>query len=158
MSNPIWNRWGRARRPAPTAAQPEKPPGLPELPEEVERYVGHDVEQNVRVVRERFAAKAKRHIRRVPLAHETVSMYFCVLDPKTPLWVKGVAAAALAYFILPLDAVPDILPVLGYSDDATVLAAALTAVTSHITDEHRARASTWLNVEEFEPDAVARAH
>ncbi len=80
----------------------------------------------------------------MPLAQETVAMYFCLLDPKTPLWVKGTVAAALAYFILPLDAVPDLLPIVGLSDDAGVLAAALSAVSAHITDEHRARARGWM--------------
>src|SRR4051812_27278285 len=78
-----------------------------------EAYVGGDLVRNEEVVREGFAAKAKRCLNRLPLATETVAMYFCMLDPKTPVWVKGVAAAALAYFILPLDAVPDLLPIVG---------------------------------------------
>jgi uncharacterized membrane protein YkvA (DUF1232 family) len=80
-------------------------------------------------------------------------MYFCLLDPKTPVWVKGTAAAALAYFILPLDAVPDLLPIVGLSDDAGVLAAALTALSAHITDEHRTRAREWMAVEIETPSA-----
>ena len=90
-----------------------------------EYYVGSDEPHNEEVVRERFAAKAKRYLRQMPLAHETVAMYFCLLDPATPIWVKATAAAALAYFILPFDAVPDFLPIVGLSDDASVLAAAL---------------------------------
>src|SRR4051794_26506189 len=109
-----------------------------------EDYVGDDEPRNERIVREGFAAKARRHLNRLPLAQETVALYFCLLDPKTPLWVKGTAAAALAYFILPLDAIPDILPIAGFSDDAGVLAAALTAVSAHISDEHRARAKAWI--------------
>jgi uncharacterized membrane protein YkvA (DUF1232 family) len=112
-----------------------------------EYYVGSDEPHNEEVVRERFAAKAKRYLRRLPLAHETVAMYFCLLDPKTPIWVKATAAAALAYFILPLDAIPDLLPIIGVSDDASVLAAALTAIATHITDEHRARARGWMEAE-----------
>src|SRR5262249_43185933 len=86
-----------------------------------EDYVGADEARNERIVRAGFVAKAKRYLNRLPLAHETVAMYFCMLDPKTPLWVKGTAAAALAYFILPADAIPDILPLVGMSDDAGVL-------------------------------------
>src|SRR4051812_36360035 len=112
-----------------------------------EDYVGGDEATNERVVREGFLAKAKRYLNRLPLAHETVAMYFCLLDPRTPLWVKGTVAAALAYFILPLDGVPDLLPLVGFSDDAGVLAAAFTAVSSHITDEHRARAREWMAIE-----------
>lgn len=112
-----------------------------------EDYVGDDETKNEQVVREGFVAKAKRSLNQIPLAHETVALYYCMLDPKTPFWVKGTVAAALAYFILPMDAIPDILPMAGFSDDAGVLAAALAAVSSHITDEHRARAREWMAVE-----------
>src|SRR5262245_59528840 len=89
-----------------------------------EDYVGSDEAKNEQIVRAGFVAKAKRYLNRLPLAHETVAMYFCLLDPKTPLWVKGTVAAALAYFVVPLDAIPDLLPIVGLSDDAGVLAAA----------------------------------
>ncbi len=122
-----WNEWLRTRTPI--------------RPEE---YVGHDQARNEQVVRERFTAKAKRYLRQVPMASEVTSMYFCLLDPKTPVWVKGVVAAALAYFILPLDVVPDLLPIIGLSDDVSVLTAAFTAVSAYITDEHREKARAWL--------------
>jgi uncharacterized membrane protein YkvA (DUF1232 family) len=48
--------------------------------------------------------------------------------------------AALGYFVLPLDALPDILPLLGFTDDAAVIAAALAAVASAIKPEHREEA------------------
>ena len=47
-------------------------------------------------------------------------------------------AGALAYFILPTDAIPDVLPVLGLTDDAAVLAATIKLVANHIRPEHRA--------------------
>lgn len=109
-----------------------------------EVYVGADEARNEQVVRERFVVKAKRYLRHLPLAQETVAMYFCMLDPKTPLWVKATAATALAYFILPFDAIPDLMPIIGMSDDAGVLATALTAISAHVTDEHRARAKAWM--------------
>ena len=84
-------------------------------------------------------------------------MYFAVLDPKTPVWVKATAGAALAYFILPLDAIPDFIPILGFSDDAGVLAAALSAVSAHVTNEHRARAREWMQAEHLEPRTAEAA-
>src|SRR4051812_28503777 len=134
--------------PMPISLAGKTPPIVPEL------YVGSDEPHNEEVVRERFAAKAKRYLRQLPLAHETAAMYFALLDARTPIWVKAIAGAALAYFILPLDAVPDLLPIVGLSDDASVLAAALTAVAAHITDEHHARAREWM---ETELDAQPRA-
>lgn len=119
-----------------------------------EDYVGNDESRNERVVRQRFASKAKRFLKRIPLASEAVAGYFCMLDPKTPLWVKGTVAAALAYFILPIDAIPDLLPVLGMSDDAGVIAAALAAIASFIGDDHRRQAHEWLEAEQIVIDVT----
>ena len=107
-------------------------------------FVGRDAEKNEQAAREGFVAKAKRYLNRLPLAESTVAMYFCMLDPKTPMWVKGIAAAALAYFILPLDAIPDLMPLVGFSDDASALAGALAAVSGHVTEAHRASARAWM--------------
>jgi len=125
-------------------------------PVDPEDYVGHDAARNEESAREGFVAKAKRYLRRLPLAHETAAMYFCMLDPKTPVWVKATAGAALAYFVLPLDAIPDLLPVVGLSDDASVLAAALAAVSAHVTADHRERARVWMAHEHLlDPGAKA---
>jgi uncharacterized membrane protein YkvA (DUF1232 family) len=136
-----------ASRARPDAAQPRVPPGSPPAPIRPEDYVGSDQARNEQVVREGFVAKAKRYLRKLPIAEEVVALYYCLLDPKTPVWVKGVVAAALAYFILPLDALPDILPLIGLSDDLTVLSTALAAISTHLTDEHRAKARAWLQHE-----------
>ena len=66
------------------------------------------------------------------------------LDTKTPLQAKAIAFTALAYFILPLDAIPDVIPVAGYTDDAGAIAAAVFAINTYITDEHRKKAEDWL--------------
>jgi uncharacterized membrane protein YkvA (DUF1232 family) len=122
-----------------------------------EDYVGRDEARNERVVREGFARKAKRFLRHVPLAGEAVAAYFTMLDPRTPIWVKGTVAAALAYFIMPIDAVPDILPVLGMSDDASVIAAAVAAISAFIKDDHRQQAREWLEVEHIVIDMPSTA-
>lgn len=112
-----------------------------------EDYVGADGVRNEQVVREGFVAKGKRYLRQIPMATEVVAAYFCMLDPETPLWVKGVAAAALSYFILPLDAIPDLLPIVGLGDDIGVLTAALTTISAHVTDGHRQKAREWMEHE-----------
>ena len=58
----------------------------------------------------------------------------------TPRRVRLTLLAALGYFVLPIDALPDIMPILGFTDDAAVLAAALAAVAGSITVEHREKA------------------
>ena len=83
-------------------------------------------------------AKAKRFARELPFIEELLAAYYCAFDRATPLAGEGgPVRGALAYFVLPTDAIPDILPILGFSDDALVLATALRMVATHITDEHR---------------------
>lgn len=91
-------------------------------------------------VRNKFWPKVKRYARRIPFIDEVVAGYYCAMDPETPPRVRGILLAALAYFILPLDAVPDFLLSFGFGDDIAVLMAALTAVGSNITDAHRTAA------------------
>lgn len=61
-------------------------------------------------------------------------------DPGTPVWAKTTVIGALGYFIAPIDAIPDLIPGAGYSDDLGVLVMALTAVAASITPQMRARA------------------
>lgn len=88
-------------------------------------------------VRRRFWGTLKRAARQVPFMEEVVAGYYCALDDSTPSRVRGILLAALAYFVLPLDFVPDVLAGIGFTDDVAVLAAALNAVRSHITPAHR---------------------
>jgi uncharacterized membrane protein YkvA (DUF1232 family) len=77
---------------------------------------------------------------RVPFTTEVVAAYFAMRDPHTPWRHKAVLAGAIAYFILPLDAIPDVILPIGYTDDAAALVAAIGAARMSITDDHRARA------------------
>ncbi|MDO8876434.1 MAG: YkvA family protein [Pseudolabrys sp.] len=81
--------------------------------------------------------KARRVAARVPFAEDLLAAYYCAFDRDTPLKVKGTLIGALAYFVLPLDVMPDIMPVLGFTDDAAVLAAAIKLVASHMQPRHR---------------------
>jgi uncharacterized membrane protein YkvA (DUF1232 family) len=73
-----------------------------------------------------------------------LSAYYCAFDRNTPRHVHVALVGALAYFVLPIDAVPDMLPLFGYTDDAAVLATALRLVASHIRPEHREAAQRTL--------------
>ncbi len=78
---------------------------------------------------------------------KALTLYFAMKDEETPLWAKTVIAGALGYFIFPLDAVPDILPALGYSDDTVTLIVALFTVGMNIKDKHvkqaQEKAKSW---------------
>jgi uncharacterized membrane protein YkvA (DUF1232 family) len=88
-------------------------------------------------VRRGFWSKVRRVAARLPFAEDLLSAYYCAFDRTTPIQVKAALLGALAYFVLPIDLIPDILPVLGYADDAAVLATALRLVAAHIRPEHR---------------------
>jgi uncharacterized membrane protein YkvA (DUF1232 family) len=88
-------------------------------------------------VRKRFWGKFKRVAARLPFAEDLLSAYYCAFDRQTPRHVQAALLGAIAYFILPFDFIPDMLPVLGFTDDAAVLATAIRLVAAHITPEHR---------------------
>jgi len=73
----------------------------------------------------------------IPFAEDAIASYYCAFDKQTPSHVRGALIAALAYFIVPTDLLPDFLPALGFGDDAAVFAATLQLVSSHIKPEHR---------------------
>ena len=87
-------------------------------------------------VRAKFWPKMKRVISKVPFARDAAAAYYCAVDKNTPFRAKGVLFAALGYFILPMDAIPDIFAVVGFTDDIAVLTAALAMIRAHITMEH----------------------
>jgi uncharacterized membrane protein YkvA (DUF1232 family) len=80
----------------------------------------------------------------LPFAEDLLAAYYCAFDRQTPLHVKAVLLGAIAYFILPTDLIPDYIPVIGYVDDAAVLAGAIKIVSSHIMPEHREAARRML--------------
>src|SRR4051794_3923553 len=88
-------------------------------------------------VRRRFWSKLKRVGAQLPFAEDLLAAYYCAFDRETPRHVQAALLGAIAYFILPFDFVPDMLPLLGFTDDAAVLATALRMVATHITPEHR---------------------
>lgn len=91
-------------------------------------------------VRARFWQTLRKAARRIPFMEDLVAAYYCALDPKTPMRVRGILLAALAYFVMPVDAIPDFVAFFGFTDDVAVLAAAISAIRNHITDAHYAAA------------------
>ena len=93
--------------------------------------------QDPESVRRRFWIKFKKVVASLPFAEDLLAAYYCAFDRQTPRHVQAALLGAIAYFILPFDFVPDMLPILGFTDDAAVLATALRLVASHIMPEHR---------------------
>lgn len=82
-----------------------------------------------------FAKAAGREV--IELA---LQLYYALQATNTPAWAKAVIIGALGYFISPIDAVPDIIPMAGYVDDLGVLTAAVATVAAYITDDVKAKA------------------
>lgn len=98
-----------------------------------------------------FAVRAGREV-----IEKTLVLYYCFQDPDTPKWAKTVIAGALGYFIVPLDAIADITPIVGFSDDLGALAMALGIVAVHIKRQHHQQASDklkqWFGAESKDQD------
>ncbi len=105
-----------------------------------------DRETNEETVRG-FWDKIRRVAGRIPFAEEAVAAWYCTRDPVTPPHVKAVLIAALAYFVIPTDALPDFLPAIGYADDAALFWAVWNMMRKYVTAEHRERAAQALDAE-----------
>lgn len=73
-----------------------------------------------------------------------LKMYYAAQDPDTPKWAKTVIYGALGYLISPLDAIPDLTPLIGYTDDLGAITAALALIAAHIKPEHTTKAKETL--------------
>jgi uncharacterized membrane protein YkvA (DUF1232 family) len=84
-----------------------------------------------------FWPKIRRVAAKVPFAAEALSVWYAARDDQTPVAAKGMMLAALAYFVVPTDAIPDFIAGLGYTDDAAVFAAMLALVGRNVKPRHR---------------------
>jgi len=91
-----------------------------------------------------FWDKLRQTLGRIPFVEDVLAAYFCATDKATPLYVRAVLMGALAYFIVPLDVIPDFIVGLGFTDDASVLAAAMAAVHTALKPAHRDAARNFL--------------
>jgi len=88
-------------------------------------------------VRQNFWAKFAKFAAQIPFAEDLLTAYYCAFDRQTPTYVRVALIAALAYFVDPFDVIPDVLPIVGLSDDAAVLAGAIKLVWDNIKPAHR---------------------
>jgi uncharacterized membrane protein YkvA (DUF1232 family) len=96
-----------------------------------------DAARDEDTVRRGFWVKVKRFGAGLPFVEDLLAAYYCAFDHATPMPVKASLVGALAYFVLPFDVMPDVLPLLGFTDDAAVLLTALRMVGAHMRPEHR---------------------
>lgn len=87
-------------------------------------------------VRKKFWPTFKRAVRQIPFSRDLVAAFYCALDPQTPTRVRGILLAALGYFVMPVDMIPDVFAVIGFSDDVAVLSTAFAMISRHIRPYH----------------------
>ncbi|MEZ5839143.1 MAG: YkvA family protein [Hyphomicrobiales bacterium] len=107
-----------------------------ETPEDEARRAARDE----KAVRKNFWSTVRKAARSIPFIEEIVAAYYCALDPQTPFRVRATLIGALAYFVMPIDAIPDFILAIGFTDDAALLASVIAMVRAHIRPEHRTAA------------------
>lgn len=110
-------------------------------------------EAKARKVQRRFWPTLKRAMRQIPFSRDVVAAYYCAMDPATPLRTRGILLGALAYFVMPFDFIPDVLAMVGFSDDIAVLTAAFAAISGQIKEQHYIKADETLK-DELPADSV----
>jgi uncharacterized membrane protein YkvA (DUF1232 family) len=106
-------------------------------------------------LRRRFWRKLLREATHIPFLEDVLTAYYCAFDRLTPIYVKAALVGAIVYFVVPDDLIPDYIPVIGYADDAAVLAGAMKIFSSHIKPEHRKAAQ--LMLERLRAEGPSRA-
>lgn len=102
------------------------------------------VKLNEERVQRGFLPKIRKVAAKIPFAADALSVWWCARDPTTPTAAKGMMMAALAYFVLPTDVIPDVLPALGLTDDAAVIAAVIAIVGKNLKPRHKDAAKAFL--------------
>ena len=87
-----------------------------------------------------FAANAGKEV-----VEKALWLYYAAQRPDTPAWAKATVYGALTYFVLPSDAIPDIIPLSGYSDDIGILAVSVATIAGYIDSDVKAKATKTLH-------------
>ncbi|MEH6404856.1 MAG: YkvA family protein [Sneathiella sp.] len=115
--------------------------------EDISAFDADKMRTDKMLVMREFGQKLRSNLGKVPFADDVTASFYCAMDGKSPAFVKAILFGALAYFIMPADVIPDFIAGLGFTDDASVLFAAMKTVQKHITDEHRVKANAFLEKE-----------
>ncbi len=97
------------------------------------------------------STKLLQHARRFARKTSTKGMYIVLLlyyayhEENVPSWAKKIIIGSFAYFVSPIDSIPDLTPFIGMTDDLGVLTFGLVTITCYITDETRFKAKEKLN-------------
>ncbi len=124
-----------------------------DMPEDTDQLAGsapdeQKMARDEQVVKTGFWRKVRSTLGKVPFTEDVVAAYYCATDRNTPAYVKAVLMGAIAYFVIPADVIPDFIVGLGFTDDAAVLMAALSAIRGHLKPAHRSCARDFLDADD----------
>lgn len=125
-------------------AKPSPDVNVNEVLDPAKALVPATVRVNEEKVREGFLPKIRKVAAKIPFAADALSVWWAARDPETPVAAKGMMLAGLAYFVLPTDALPDLLPVIGFTDDAAVIAALVAILGKTLKPRHKEAAQAFL--------------
>lgn len=91
-----------------------------------------DVEEDMEYVEENLWSKLEKSGKKISFARDIVALYNFMKDPLVRWHRKAIVIAALIYFIVPIDAIPDLTPFFGYLDDLGVITALLKYLGSEL--------------------------
>lgn len=95
-----------------------------------------------------FVDYLKKIIGKIPFVEDVVALFLLFNDTSYPLIKKGVCVFALLYFITPIDVIPDMIPVVGFLDDAGIIAAAIKLYADDI-EPYKKMSNDWLRENGF---------
>ena len=102
-------------------------------------------EKNAQKVKSGFWRTLRKASGAIPFRDDVAAAYYCAMDKDSPSHVRGTLLAALAYFVLPTDLLPDFIAGFGFTDDVAGLTYVCSTVKSHITPAHYEAARTALD-------------
>lgn len=76
----------------------------------------------------------------IKTVYAALLLYYAYGRKETPLWVKNIILGILGYFLAPIDAIPDLTPILGYTDDMGILGFGLVSLATYINDDVKVKA------------------
>ena len=126
------------------SADAKPSPDVNQILDPAKALVPATVRVNEEKVARGFLPKIRKVAARIPFAADVLSVWWCARDKETPVAAKGMMMAALAYFVLPTDVIPDMLPALGMTDDAAVIAAVIAIVGKNLKSRHKDAAKAFL--------------
>lgn len=87
-------------------------------------------------------AKIKNYAKQAGLkaVYTCLLLFYAYRRSETPSWAKNIILGTLGYFLAPIDAIPDLSPIIGYTDDIGVLSFGLVTIAAYVNDEVRKNA------------------